>query len=761
MEPVLQTISSLDSSESLHDDSFAMQVVPNSAPPHKDLSIQQIDIDLAPLQEDLQSQRIDFDIVRLHEDLAPQRIDPEPAQSQEDLAPQRINPDPASFLADPAPDLVPPNVTPSRSEGFKPMTPNTRKRKSRLSRQVTEYIRDLGLPREDEVDVLKLSLKQLGVYKMLQSERKPTKLGRAMTSLETRAKVWDFWHDSQIVSASTLTSRPAKMKVGDRPKIQSGLPFDKVPITIVQVRKRPYYEAPWLTLECPLKELYANYIKENPNHYVSYGTWFALRPFYIRQVTTKDIEMCCCKLHLHARYSVSSLIACCKKQEISLNDITDYDSFFKTVTSECGSNDTTYIDWKCTQDKKNCCDHIKGKWSSLANSIISKSDEKITVPFTQFVKKPHTTKKGKEILRLEPEGIDVNLNFLVDFISKLLPTIIHHRNQLKHFRSTIKECTDMFDCIEMHVDYSEKLTVTEKHQPQSLHWHEKKVIVHAGIVIESGEKSYHPYMSDDLLQDYVFVDIAINEMLSGCSVEDKVILIKSDNCSKDYKCAAHFDTMQRLADKYHTTVLRIYEVAGHGKGPVDHVGGIAKVKVRREVAAGNPLRYASEMVEFLTEKFKDKVNPSYMFKEITSKRLETARSSERLKVFSTIEGSSKFQVIVFKPNQVMKAAPRLCLCEKCKVDYGSCQLFEEYAIMCNHLKRNCLRSDVADSADMEDDEENDEEAEQVDVLVATTVVALAADKKSFETFYLIEITQEESPAMKDETDHWGKSVKVE
>jgi hypothetical protein len=143
-------------------------------------------------------------------------------------------------------------------------------------------------------------------------------------------------------------------------------------------------------------------------------------------------------------------------------------------------------------------------------------------------------------------------------------------------------------------------------------------------------------MSDDAVQDHVFVDIAINEMLSSCNVNDKVIVTKSDNCAKDYKCAAHFDKLQRIEDSYNTTLIRIYGVPGHGKGEVDHVGGIAKVKVRREVAAGNLLQYSNEMVGFISEKFRDKINPTYMFKRIVQR--DHFKATRRSKISGTVKG---------------------------------------------------------------------------------------------------------------------------
>ena len=46
----------------------------------------------------------------------------------------------------------------------------------------------------------------------------------------------------------------------------------------------------------------------------------------------------------------------------------------------------------------------------------------------------------------------------------------------------------------------------------------------------------------------------------------------------------------------------MYDVADHEKSEIDHMGGLAKVGVRKQVAAGGLFMSAIEMVEFLTEK---------------------------------------------------------------------------------------------------------------------------------------------------------------
>ena len=96
-----------------------------------------------------------------------------------------------------------------------PMTPNTRKWKSRLAEDLTDFISCIG-SEADQVKVLFLSLWQLDLLGAFQTDRKPTKAGRWITPTETSKAVWHFWHDKSTVS--TLTSCPVKLKLSHKPK---------------------------------------------------------------------------------------------------------------------------------------------------------------------------------------------------------------------------------------------------------------------------------------------------------------------------------------------------------------------------------------------------------------------------------------------------------------------------------------------------------------------------------------------------------------
>ena len=123
-------------------------------------------------------------------------------------------------------------------------------------------------------------------------------------------------------------------------------------------------------------------------------------------------------------------------------------------------------------------------------------------------------------------------------------------------------------------------------------------------------------------------------------------------------------------------VILIFSIAEHGKGDVNHVGGFAKTTLQRTIATGEFFN-VRKMVEYLDETLHSTEHLQYIVKEIDEKDLEFERAAARLKVFPSIDGSNKFQVMLFEPNSTsFVAANRICICKTCKTKYGMCSLFD-------------------------------------------------------------------------------------
>ena len=111
---------------------------------------------------------------------------------------------------------MPRDEAPIREKQETPLSQNERQRKSRFAKDLVKFIvDDLQLNHsEDQLEVLALAMKRLNIH-FKTAEQKPNRKGRPMTALHICQIVWDFWHSNSF--QSTVTSRPAKLKIGKKP----------------------------------------------------------------------------------------------------------------------------------------------------------------------------------------------------------------------------------------------------------------------------------------------------------------------------------------------------------------------------------------------------------------------------------------------------------------------------------------------------------------------------------------------------------------
>lgn len=170
------------------------------------------------------------------------------------------------------------------------MTPKTRYRKwyiaSKIAKTIKENTAHLSLP--NTVETIKHSLQQLGLLNHIAMPS--MKNSSKKTSHDTKLAVWNFWHSANCSTESTLTSRPAKLRFENRPAIQSSLLFVDT-VKIERQRGVQFFVNPWKIINKTIRELLNEYNKANPMRIVSQGVFHALKPFYIRSATTKDLQV--------------------------------------------------------------------------------------------------------------------------------------------------------------------------------------------------------------------------------------------------------------------------------------------------------------------------------------------------------------------------------------------------------------------------------------------------------------------------------------
>ena len=503
-----------------------------------------------------------------------------------------------------------------------------------------------------------------------------------------------------------------------------------------------------MMLHISYQELYKKFLNENESIKVSVGTFNALRPFYIRTQTEKDIEMCCCITHLHARWAIEGILESAKLQNIQL-PFSNYSNFFEWLYSNClQNNETTYLHWECTPDNKNTCSDITDVWEATSNELVKCASPEVVVKILSFEKIDN---------RLKPILKSKSMKGIIDFMAALLPKIIHHRNHLRHYRNSITTFRENFNAVFIDIDFSENLSIPVHKEPQSLHWQHEQVSVHSAIVKHHGCKEYHPYLSDDKKHDQKFVKVALSEILETITDQPTadMCIVESDNCASQYKSAEHFYDIQSLSNESNMKIIRVFGVAGHGKGEVDHVGGLAKVAIRRYVGTGGVVLNAEDCIHVLQEKFADKNSPKFCIKKITEESLRDVRKNQQ---FPTVPGSSRFQVMIFTPNSdIFKAAPHMCLCDNCLHEYGSCNLFQVYDVPAPNKKPNPPRLRSATPELFQNDIEVIDTG--LDVVVPESICAVAAANLSNDSFWLIEVcTLHAGDDSSPHTDDYGHTI---
>ena len=166
-------------------------------------------------------------------------------------------------------------------------------------------------------------------------------------------------------------------------------------------------------------------------------------------------------------------------------------------------------------------------------------------------------------------------------------------------------------------------------------------------------------MSDDRKHNQHFAQSCIERMFEAPELQafDMTnVIIESDNFSEQYKSSPHFHAMQKIANRYNIPVIRIYEIAEHGKGEINHIRGIAKNTICQEAAKGESFFSAEDIAHLLRIKFGDNENPSYCIKEVSCEELEIRRQAARFVEHQTIDGSASFQVVFTSNSPIVRSS---------------------------------------------------------------------------------------------------------
>ena len=138
---------------------------------------------------------------------------------------------------------------------------------------------------------------------------------------------------------------------------------------------------------------------------------------------------------------------------------------------------------------------------------------------------------------------DLIQNIISQLQSAAMHYLIHHFfiiNDFTYWRRFLSE-TEHYT---LWLDYPQNINFTKKRQVQSAHFSGRQHTLHSTVLQapKNGKHSYIYHLPDDTSQDTVMTFGIIKDIIH-CHpevIQDKVLILRSDNCQEHYKCKYTF-----------------------------------------------------------------------------------------------------------------------------------------------------------------------------------------------------------------------------
>ena len=195
--------------------------------------------------------------------------------------------------------------------------------------------------------------------------------------------------------------------------------------------------------------------------------------------------------------------------------------------------------------------------------------------YYQFERKvvPYKSKKTGE-MKESQKVVRIDYSKTIEHVTKLLSDqaspYMYHRYLVCNDNYTWPKIlsTATSDSPVFHMDYSENLQCTPKYEPQSHHFSGSQVVLHCTVVNTDENNHYVYHFTDGKVKDHHSTLYIIKDLISSYvnTANCKVIRLRADNCTVQYKCKNVFGAYLKLAGDLGVKVMVYYGVSGHGKG---------------------------------------------------------------------------------------------------------------------------------------------------------------------------------------------------
>lgn len=407
------------------------------------------------------------------------------------------------------------------------------------------------------------------------------------------------------------------------------------------------------TLLDSMKNLHNRFTRETKIN-ISYTTFTRACPFWVVSPKAKDRDTCACKEHSNMELLVTAL-----KTIGAIEERTPSEVLENTVCDK--TNETCMMD-KCVLCKNKIVnikpiDEVNIKlfqWKTV-------TEEKVIKGVHKQVKR---TVKEKEVTNIER----IKRKFLQMFtkFKKHVFCLINQATFKKHIKENLKQNIMLM----FQVDFSENYYLKYAKETQSMHFGASKqqISLHTGIRYhsESGMVKSKGFCTVSECLDYQSYGVwghfePILQETANLFPLTNTIHIFSDSPSSQYRNRWNIFLFKTLLPKYFPKLkiaTRNYSEPGHGKGPMDGIGGTLKRRADERNLHGKDITSAEDFVNM----FEDS---KVMVLLVKRERIEAMKKFLDASVeIQPIANITKMRQITYSVNSKMMYGRSLS-CKKC------------------------------------------------------------------------------------------------
>ena len=568
-------------------------------------------------------------------------------------------------------------------------------------------------------------------------------------SEETAQKVVDFWKQHSVVSVDRRNDRhlvriskrkchPTYLKVSD----------DERSIHMKDTIVTGKLEAHRHIYTTSFRKLHKSYNRENPMNYVSHGLFHQLKPFYITSPTVNEKESCLCI----KCQNVHGLYEPLKKYDKTLpSSLTEF--LTKNFTCE-KDNKLSFVKLDCI--RSTCSNHCQISTTQQRNFV-----EKTPKKYYTFDKVPtfYYNKDGKKVTydRVTRVDKEATLDELYQKLNDVAQDYLEHRHSVVADRSFWAYMHEVLDQPYIHLDYSQNIALKPKHEVQAMHFSGKEQTLHCTVLVNPDENTFIYHLSDDTIHDCTMTSFILQSIITEHPelIKGGKLILKSDNCSTQYKSRKVFEEMKRLAANWDVEIYWFYGEAGHGRGLVDAMSSFGCKKLLRDgiVCEDVWFKDAAAMKTFLDKEYITDGGSKKEYYLVDNK--ETAARRRRGRKTLKRDGCMKFCLMAVNQRGQWMVRENLDINDENIVKF----IFDD--------AENCYDANEFDYTEIVDEESTRKEREVPDDLLLPIVyevvtpgdfVALRSESQSLEQFYIVQVVSKDVAQSYDVKDNHGHLI---